>query len=294
MPIGPNTSLVEVRRVNGDLAAPSHDKVAIEEPLEIQVGLERRGMRAIRSISVTMRTPGQDDELAAGFLFAEGVLNRRSDVAGMEFPALEGDGSTNTVRVHLKAGVSLDFKQLERHSFTTSSCGICGKATLEAVRKLARTLSPRPADAFRVSADIIHRLPARLRASQHIFEHTGGLHAAALFDAAGNLCSVREDVGRHNAVDKVIGAAWLNDRIPLSDKILFVSGRASFELIQKTVRAGIPIFAAVGAPSSLAIELAEACGLTLLGFVRDARFNIYSASHRLDTMHQSPEAAIVA
>ncbi len=294
MPNDPNTSCVKVRRVRGDLVEQDHDRVAIEEPLEIQIGMERRSMRSVRSVSVTMRTPGNDDELATGFLFGEGILNRRSDIAGIEFPDREQDGPQNTVRIHLKAGVSLDFKQLERHFYTTSSCGICGKASLEAVRRMADKVSLSPTEALRISAAIVHGLPARLRRSQQIFEHTGGLHAAALFDSAGNLCSVREDVGRHNAVDKVIGAEWLNGRIPLSDRILLVSGRASFELIQKAARAGIPMFAAVGAPSSLAIELAEACGLTLLGFVRDTRFNIYSASYRLDGVLENAEAATVS
>jgi len=294
MPTAPNTSLVEVRRVTGDLAARTRDRVAIEDPLEIQIGLERRGIRTIRSVSVTMRTPGHDDELATGFLFGEGILNRRSDVAAINFPAFEGEESTNRVRIQLNAGVSLDFKQLDRNFYTTSSCGICGKASLEAVQRMARGPSPCAGNGLRISAAMVHRMPARLRESQEIFEHTGGLHAAALFNSEGNLCSVREDVGRHNAVDKIIGAEWLEDRIPVKDKILFVSGRASFELVQKAVRAGIPILAAVGAPSSLAIELAEACGLTLLGFVRDARFNIYSASFRLDRMRQSSEAAIVS
>jgi FdhD protein len=288
MPSDPNTSSIEVGRVMSNSVTPDRDEVAIEEPLEIQIGLERKGLRSIRSISVTMRTPGNDDELAIGFLFGEGILNRPSDVARIEFPEIE-DGFANAVRIHLKAGVPFDLRHLERHFYMSSSCGICGKASLAAVRRMARHLPPCAADALRISPKVVHQLPDRLRRSQQIFEHTGGLHAAALFDAAGNLCAVREDVGRHNAVDKVIGSEWLDGRIPLSDKILFVSGRASFELIQKAVRAGIPVFAAVGAPSSLAVELAEACGLTLLGFVRDARFNIYSATHRL--IPETPEAA---
>ncbi len=281
MPNDPHTSHIEVRRVTGDFATKDHDHVAVEEPLEIQLGLERKGIRTIRSISVTMRTPGNDDELATGFLFGEGILNRPSDVAGIEFPLAE-DGSNNIVRLHLKTGVSFDPRQLERHFYTTSSCGICGKTSLEAVRKMARRLPVTP-DSFQVSSRIVHQLPERLRSAQQIFADTGGLHAAALFDATGRLCSVHEDVGRHNAVDKVIGSEWLAGRIPPQDRILFVSGRASFELVQKAARAGISIFAAVGAPSSLAIELAEACGLTLLGFVRDARFNIYAGRHRLRT-----------
>jgi FdhD protein len=294
MPTAAHTSFVEVRRVNGELAAKSRDEVAVEEPLEIQIGLERRGIRTTRSVSVTMRTPGHDAELAIGFLFGEGILNRRSDVSGIEFPALGAEELNNRVRIQLSAGISLDFKQLERHFFTTSSCGICGKASLEAVQRLARGPALCARNELRTSSAMIHRLPAQLRAAQQIFEHTGGLHAAALFDVAANLCSVREDVGRHNAVDKVIGAEWLEGRMPLGDRILFVSGRASFELIQKAARAGIPIFAAVGAPSSLAVELAEACGMTLLGFVRDARFNIYSAGYRLERMGQNSEVAVVS
>jgi FdhD protein len=293
MPSDPNTSCIEVRRVMGNLVTQDHDQVAVEEPLEIQLGLERRGIRTVRSISVTMRTPGNDDDLALGFLFGEGILNRPSDVERIE--SLESEkGSANAVRIHLKAGVPFDPRQLERHFYTTSSCGICGKASLAAVQKMARRLAPCAPGALRISSAVVHRLPERLRGSQRIFDDTGGLHAAALFDAAGYLCSVREDVGRHNAVDKVIGSEWLDGRLPLSDRILLVSGRASFELIQKAVRAGIPVFAAVGAPSSLAIELAEACGLTLLGFVRDTRFNIYSAGYRLDGVLENAEAAIVS
>jgi FdhD protein len=293
MPSPSNTSCIEVRRVEGEVGVQAADMVAVEEPLEIQIGLERRGVRTIRSVSVTMRTPGNDEELATGFLFGEGLLNRRSEVAGIERPdAIEGN-STNWVRIHLAAGLRIDFKQLERHFYTTSSCGICGKASLEAVQRM-RLSGPSGTSWLRLPVSTVHLLPTRLRRAQQVFADTGGLHAAALFDAEGNLLSVREDVGRHNAVDKLIGAEWLNRRVPLENRILFVSGRASFELVQKAVRAGIPIFAAVGAPSSLAIELAQASGLTLLGFVRDGRFNIYSASHRLERMLENSEATIVA
>ena len=289
MPSAPNTSRIEVCRIEGDLAAPDHDKVAVEEPLEIQIGIERKGIRTIRSISVTMRTPGHDEELATGFLFGEGLLNRRSEVVSIE--PNEGD-SVNRVRIHLPAGVRVDVKQLERHFYTTSSCGICGKASLEAVQRLITV--PRANSSLPLSLATVHLLPARLRKAQPVFADTGGLHAAALFDMEGNLLRIREDVGRHNAVDKLIGAEWLNGGVPLENRILFVSGRASFELVQKAARAGIPVFAAVGAPSSLAIELAQACGLTLLGFVRDRRFNVYSASYRLDRAFESSEATSVA
>ena len=281
MPTALNTSLIEVRRLNGVLAVRGHDTVAIEDPLEIQIGQQRGGLRTIRSASVTMRTPGHDGELAIGFLFGEGILNQRSDVAEIEFPIAKGERSANCVRIQLRAGLTLDLKQLQRNFYTTSSCGICGKASLAAVRRLPRGPLPGGGEGFRVEATAIHQMPGRLRRSQEIFEQTGGLHAAALFDALGGLRLVREDVGRHNAVDKILGAMWLQGRVPVKDRILFVSGRASFELVQKSVRAGIPILAAVGAPSSLAIELAEASGMTLIGFVRDGRFNIYSADYRI-------------
>jgi FdhD protein len=290
MPSAPNTSSIEVCRVEGAIEAPDSDKVAVEEPLEIQIAFERKGIGAIRSISVTMRTPGNDEELATGFLFGEGLLNRRSEVARIE----RNEGSSaNWVRIHLAAGVRVDLKQLERHFYTTSSCGICGKASLKAVQRLMLS-GPCANSSLRLPLATVHLLPSRLRRAQQVFADTGGLHAAALFDTGGNLLMVREDVGRHNAVDKLVGAEWLKGGVPLENKILFVSGRASFELVQKAARAGIPIFAAVGAPSSLAIELAQACGLTLLGFVRDNRFNVYSASYRLDRRFEGSEATNVA
>jgi len=289
MPSASNTSCIELCRVQGDRVAPDRDKVAVEEPLEIQIGFERKGVAAIRSISVTMRTPGNDEELATGFLFGEGLLNRRSELARIE----RNEGSSNQVRIHLAAGVRFDLKHLERHFYTTSSCGICGKASLEAVHRLLLT-GPHANSSLRLSVAAVHSLPSQLRRAQQVFADTGGLHAAALFDTHGNLLAVREDVGRHNAVDKLIGAAWLNGRVPLENRVLFVSGRASFELVQKAARADIPIFAAVGAPSSLAIELARACDLTLLGFVRDRRFNVYSASYRLDGQFENSEATSMA
>jgi FdhD protein len=290
MPSASNTSCIEVCRVEGDMAAADRDTVAVEEPLEIQIAFERQGIRAIRSVSVTMRTPGSDEELATGFLFGEGLLNRRSEVVGIEW---DDDDSGNRVRIDLAAGMRVDIKRLERHFYTTSSCGVCGKASLEAVQRLM--LAGRRVDsALRVPVAAVHLLPARLRRAQQVFADTGGLHAAALFDREGNLLIVREDVGRHNAVDKLVGAEWLKGRVPLENRILFVSGRASFELVQKAVRAGIPIFAAVGAPSSLAIELAQACDLTLLGFVRDRRFNVYSASYRLEGRFEDSGAARAA
>ncbi len=276
MPNLADTSLITVRRVNGLLEVRARDSVAVEDPLEIQVAQQRRGLLTVHSVSVTMRTPGHDDELAIGFLFGEGLLNQREDLESIESPSDEA----NRVRLRLRAGVNADFKRLARNFYAASSCGICGKASLEAVRSMALGVLAGE-DRFRIGAGAIHQMAAQLRRSQEIFGQTGGLHAAALFDCRGDLCLVREDVGRHNAVDKIVGAKWLAGALPITDQILFVSGRASFELVQKAVRAGIPILAAVGAPSSLAVELAQASGMTLLGFVRDNRFNIYSADSRI-------------
>src|SRR5258708_7565112 len=213
-----------------------------------------------------MRTPGNDAELAAGFLFGEGILRSASDIERIE-------GANITLKTEV------DTERLERNFYATSSCGVCGKASIEAVHATGCKMLPR--NGFAVAARIIHSLPRSLRESQAVFDRTGGLHAAALFDCEGKLASVREDVGRHNAVDKVIGAEFLAGRTPLLNRMLLVSGRVSFELVQKAVMAGIPLLAAVGAPSSLAVELARRFEMTLLGFVRDDRFNVYSADWRV-------------
>lgn len=274
----PDPATAEVRVVRVDDSGPSErpDVLAVEEPLEIRVGIEVDGRRERRSLSITMRTPGHDAELAVGFLFTEGIVTDRAQVAGVR-PC--GGGGGNAVRVDLRPGVSVDFARLERHFYATSSCGVCGKASLDAVRVACPT---RPAEGLPlVDAALIRRLPEALRASQSVFERTGGLHASALFTIEGRLLAVREDVGRHNALDKLIGAEFLGGRTPLSDSILLVSGRASFELVQKAAVAGIPILAAVGAPSSLAVDLAVERGMTVLGFVGAGRFNIYSGADRI-------------
>lgn len=255
---------VPVRKVEGESSTTFQDLLAIEEPLEIRLGS--------KTVSITMRTPGHDVELAAGFLFTEGIVRSAHEI-------LQTNSSKNSVTVSLKPDVDIDFERLERHFYTTSSCGVCGKASIEALRMQECPILPR--DLPVVDSSVIHRLPAVLREDQAVFERTGGLHAAALFGASGKLLTVREDVGRHNAVDKVIGAEMLAHRTPLGDKLLLVSGRASFELTQKALMAGIPILAAVGAPSSLAVETAQRFNMTLLGFVRDGRFNIYSGPARI-------------
>jgi FdhD protein len=292
-----NTSRVAVCRVNDSLAIRAFDRVATEEPLEIQIGQERKGWRTLRPVSVTMRTPGHDAELAIGFLFGEGILGPRSDVAAIEFPQDPDRQSSNLVRVQLRDGISVSSQQLDRNFYMTSSCGLCGKSSLEAVRRMTPAAVTEASTDFQISAPAIHQMSLHLRESQEIFEQTGGLHAAGLFEASGKLQILREDVGRHNAVDKIVGAMWLEENIPLRRRVLFVSGRASFELVQKAARAGIPVLAAVGAPSSLAVELAKACGMTLLGFVRDGRFNVYSADFRLrqaEGSHARPKETILS
>lgn len=269
----------EILKVSGNnFSFPALDALAVEEPLEIRLGLTENEKFSHRAISITMRTPGNDFELAAGFLFTEGILQSPAQISTFKhcgkFP-----NNQNTVRLDLAPDIEIDFKKLERNFYTTSSCGVCGKSSLEALSTGAK--KPLQKELPVVSAQIIHQLPDKLRELQKIFEKTGGLHAAALFDTSGNLISLREDVGRHNAVDKLIGERFLAGEIPIADKILFLSGRASFELLQKAVMAQIPIVCAVGAPSSLAVEAAKEFGVTLLGFVRDNRFNIYTGTERI-------------
>ncbi len=266
-----SVDLTQVTEWKDGAAARKDDYLAAEEPLEIRIGEN--------PLSVTMRTPGHDQELAAGFLFTEGLVQRREQIIALENATNDDDGKRgNVVRAEVAAEVLPDFDKLRRHFFAASSCGICGKASIDAVRsRLLRT----PNADFRVEPKLIVSLPDALRSEQDVFERTGGLHAAALFDARGDLLIVREDIGRHNAVDKVVGWALLNDRIPLSDCILLVSGRGGFEIIQKAIVAGIPVVASVSAPSSLAVQLARELRLTLIGFLRGTRFVVYAGEDRL-------------
>jgi FdhD protein len=259
-----NIITVPIQKVEDDATSSQQDLLAVEDPLEIRIG--------DRNVAITMRTPGNDEELVAGFLFTEGILQDASQIAGIA----AADG--NRIVVTLVEGASVELDRLERHFYLSSSCGVCGKASIEA---LAVSCFAPPRDRPVIDRAVIHKLPQSLRPRQAVFDRTGGLHAAALFDPAGRLLNVREDVGRHNAVDKLIGAAFLKGQPPLNDRVLMVSGRASFELVQKALVAGIPVMAAVGAPSSLAVELALRFGMTLLGFVRDRRFNVYSGDWRL-------------
>ena len=270
----------EVRRFGSKSIAESDD-VATEEPLEIRLGYSLPdGARTQKSISVTMRTPGNDAELAVGFLFSEGIITTAAEVDLVQPcgpPA--ANGLINVVRVELAASVQPDVERLERNFYTSSSCGVCGKASLEAVAVHGRYSV---ADAnLQISAATLTALPDQLLTHQSAFARTGGIHASALFTADGTIEIVREDVGRHNALDKLIGAQLMDGNVPLLNRGILVSGRASFELLQKAMVAGCPLLAAVGAPSSLAIELAEEFGLTLAGFLAPDRFNVYSHAHRI-------------
>ncbi|GAB3173578.1 formate dehydrogenase accessory sulfurtransferase FdhD [Telluribacter humicola] len=248
------------------------DVLAVEEPLGIAVLYDQDRKR--KNLAVTMRTPGHDVELALGFLFTEGIIRKADEVVEIR------RDDDNRVTVILREDVLLDVQSLDRNFYTTSSCGICGKASIEAIKVASREQNT-SAD-WHISPTLLHPLPDRLRQHQSLFEHTGGLHASALFDQTGQLLSIREDVGRHNALDKLIGSALQSNRVPLSQYLLLLSGRASFELVQKAGMAGIGFVAAVGAPSSLAVQLAEELGITLVGFLRKNSFNVYTGSHRVD------------
>lgn len=265
-----------VRRIDNGKSRVETDLVATEEPLEIQLSFERGKQRVNRTVSVTMRTPGNDAELAAGMLFAEGILEDVEQIDRIE------TSDENRVRIALKSGTTVDLRRLERNFYTSSSCGVCGKTSLEQLQ-FNRPALHAESSPLRVNAEVIHQLPNALKSAQTLFSSTGGLHAAALFDPEGNLVDIREDVGRHNAVDKLIGAQLLaHQKPPFANRLLFLSGRAGFELIQKAVAAGIRIVAAVGAPSSLAVEMAQTNGITLAGFVRNRRFNLYCDPERLN------------
>ncbi len=261
--------------------APLIDQLAIEEPLEIQLLFGPADQRQRKSIAVTMRTPGYDFNLAAGFLLTEGIIQSSQDIQKIAYAhSPDPDWVENTVVVVLHNTVAVDLNQLERHFYTSSSCGVCGKASIAAIT--VKSLPQLPPATPKIAAKLLHKLPNQLRAVQAVFDKTGGLHAAALFDWNGKLLSWREDVGRHNAVDKLLGQQILENNLPLSDALILVSGRASFELIQKSLTAGIPMLVAVGAPSSLAVQLAEQHGMTLIGFLRNEQYNVYTGAERLD------------
>ena len=272
---------IDISKVSGDQRVSKADSVAVEEPLEIQLSYPAAEGAAAKSISITMRTPGDDANLAVGFLYTEAIIQSAEQVASVEHcgAAADDTGLRNIIRVSLNPDVEVDLGRLQRHFYTTSSCGVCGKASLEALRVTGQTSLSDNTVTF--GRSVIVGMPDKLAAEQQVFTKTGGLHAAAVFNQAGEILFVREDVGRHNAVDKVIGALLLDAKLPASELGLMVSGRASFELMQKTLVAGIPLLAAVSAPSSLAVQLANDFGMTLIGFLRNDKFNIYAGEQRV-------------
>lgn len=266
-----------VLKFEGERVRERSDRLATEEPLEIRLAAGGE----TRTLAVTMRTPGADFELVAGFLHGEHVVRRRGDIQRISYcadPELDAAQQYNVVRVRLAASELPELRGLQRHSFTSSACGVCGRAGIESLEASGCETLPLESE---VSAEALLQLPDSLRGAQGIFESTGGLHAAGLFTPEGELRSLREDVGRHNAVDKVIGWALLEGRLPLSAHILMVSGRSSYEIVQKALAAGVPIVCSVSAPSSLAVDVAARFGVTLVGFLRDGRFNVYAGPERV-------------
>jgi len=270
---------VRVRVVEDGRARVRPDSLATEEPMEIRLV----SGDARQTVAVTMRTPGADFELAAGFLYGEGIISSPEDVKKISYcvdPDLDAEQQYNIVNVELRGDKDYDLRSLERHFYTTSACGVCGKASLEQLELRGCPVIPSGPE---VSAEVVYSLPEKLREAQGLFEATGGLHAAALFDAEGELVALREDVGRHNATDKLVGWALLEGRLPLSGQIVMVSGRSSFEILQKCLTAGVPVVCAVSAPSSLAVDVARQFNITLIGFLRGNRFNVYSGHERMHT-----------
>ncbi len=268
---------IKITKVGTNGVFETEDKVAMEEPLEIQLEYSTATGMMMKNIAVTMRTPGNDEELAVGFLFTEGVIQNANDIAATK----RSNADANAIRVVLNENVIPKLGNVSRNFYTTSSCGICGKASIDAIHTVAQFEAEQ--DNIQLNPTTIYDLQNKIKEQQKVFEDTGGIHASALFDLEGNFLILREDVGRHNALDEVIGYACMNGQLPLSRHVLFLSGRASFELMQKAVMAGIKIVAAVGAPSSLAVEMAKENGITLIGFLRDDRFNIYSGKQRINT-----------
>ncbi|MFD8563493.1 formate dehydrogenase accessory sulfurtransferase FdhD [Streptosporangium canum] len=273
---GPTTR-ARVRQVSAGVVKEHRDDLATEEPLEIRI----QAGEARRTVAITMRTPGADFELAAGFLYGEGVIapGDLSSIAYCTDADVAPEARYNTVTVRLRGGRLPDLPALDRHFMTSSACGVCGTASLDALRGRCSPLPDQ--EDLRVSPEILYGLPHRLREGQGVFGKTGGLHAAGLFTVAGELLAIREDVGRHNAVDKLVGWALMNGMLPLGGHILMVSGRSSYEIMQKALAAGVPVVCAVSAPSSLAVDLAREFGMTLVGFLRDERFNLYSSPERV-------------
>lgn len=275
----PSAIPLSIKRYGPDKFSEELDVVAVEEPLEIRLGFGAENTREQKSLSITMRTPGHDFELVLGFLFTEGIIAGMDDVRHIEYCTDQfGEKCQNIVRVEIRPEIRLDWEQFQRHFYTNSSCGICGKASIESLEQMHLSESK---SEVTIGAKSILGLIDKMREAQGVFEHTGGLHAAAIFDANGNLIYSREDIGRHNALDKVIGAALFKNLLPLDENLVMLSGRSCFELIQKSIAASIPIVVSVGAPSSLAVETATKFGISLIGFTKRQSFNIYSKSERI-------------
>jgi FdhD protein len=266
---------ISIQKISAGEISETEDWVAVEEPLEIQLAYSTATGRMQKNIAVTMRTPGNDEELAAGFLFTEGIIKDNTSIREVKHPAADN----NQVLVILHENNIPLLTNASRNFYSTSSCGICGKASIDAIITISPYLNEK--ESVFIPAAVLYPLQEELKKQQVVFEDTGGIHASALFDLNGNFIMLREDVGRHNALDKIIGAALMNEQLPLTHCILLLSGRASFELVQKAAMAGIKIIAAVGAPSSLAVQLAKETNITLIGFLKNNRFNIYSGEKRI-------------
>ncbi len=265
----------EIVKIIGNQSETVADFLSIEEPLQIQLEMGDLNDRQIKNISVTMRTPGNDEELAVGFLFTEGIVKNVD-----QFECDKNKIVDNNISLYLKPEYSISINQLDRNFYTSSSCGVCGKSSIDAIKTISNNKRNNN-KTFSINANIIYQLPTAMKQAQSMFQSTGGIHASALFDLDGNLIALREDVGRHNALDKLIGYAFMNNLVPLSQHILLLSGRASFELIQKAAMAGIQVVVAIGAPSSLAVELAEEQDMTLIGFLKSDKMNVYCGEKRL-------------
>ena len=268
---------ISIYKIGPDEISETEDKVAVEEPMQIQLEYSTASGRMQKNIAVTMRTPGNDAELAAGFLFTEGIITDKDAISEIK----RSDADENRVQVILKENTVPVLGNVARNFYTTSSCGVCGKASIDAINTVSQFTATK--DNICIDVALLYQLQDSIKKQQKVFEDTGGIHASALFDVTGKFIMLREDVGRHNALDKIIGAALLNGELPLNNHLLFLSGRASFELAQKAVMAGIKVIAAVGAPSSLAVEMAKENDVTLIGFLRNNRFNIYNGKERIAT-----------
>ena len=277
----PKSSLsVKINKIREDRESISDDNVAVEEPLEIQICSNTLNLTAAKSVAITMRTPGHDFDLALGFLYTESIIKHMDDIVSINHVGnLDNDAEySNTVRVELKPTANIDLERLKRHFYTTSSCGVCGKVSIEALENIG--LTPIKSD-FQIKKSELVKIPIKLEKEQKIFGKTGGLHAAAAFNENGEIILVREDIGRHNALDKIIGALLKNNQSTVNNTAFMVSGRTSFELVQKSIAYGAPLLAAVSAPSSLAIQLSKEFDMTLIGFLRKGNFNIYNKSERI-------------